>query len=251
MAKGRDERNKEKGIVPKESYDSIKPGYYHHAMLQGSNLQRFWHRNKFRRVIERAGNLDGKRVLDLGCGPGTLISLLPKGYTEAVGLDFSGPQIEFAKKNFRDKRMRWTNKRIEELPFSKEEFDAIFMVEVVEHLPKEENGELFRKICNMLGKEGKFVMTTPNYRSLWPLIEFLWNLVSKVDYTEQHINKYNIPRIRKELAQAGFKEINISTIFFISPIFSIFSPRLAEKIMDAEERLFHNLGSLIVAEAKK
>ena len=237
--------------ISEESYDSIKPGYYHHAMLHGGNLVRFWHRNKFRKAIECVGSFKGKKILDLGCGPGSLISLLPEGYQRAVGVDFSRRQIEFAKRNFRSKKIDWVNRRIEDARFDKGNFDVIFMIEVLEHIPMEKNRRIFAKIFGLLKKKGKFVMTTPNYRSLWPIIEFFWSRMKPVDYREQHINRFDIPKIKSELESAGFINIRIKTIFFVSPFFGILFPKLAERMMDIEEKLFPGLGALIVAEAEK
>jgi 2-polyprenyl-3-methyl-5-hydroxy-6-metoxy-1,4-benzoquinol methylase len=235
----------------RKNYDKIKAGYYHHALLHGSRLQRFWHAQKFRKVIKLAGELSGRTVLDLGCGPGSLISLLPRVYKRAVGVDFSKAQIDFARRNFGDRRISWVNSRIEDARLGKNLFDVVFMVEVIEHLPAENNQRIFSKVRYLLKKDGRFVMTTPNYRSLWPIIEFFWNRLSKVNYEEQHINRFDIGKIKKELTKVGFSRMKIRSFFLLSPFISLISPRLAEKVMDIEEKLFPYFGSLIVVEAKK
>jgi 2-polyprenyl-3-methyl-5-hydroxy-6-metoxy-1,4-benzoquinol methylase len=235
----------------RESYDKIKPGYYHQVLIHGKPLQKFWHSNKFRKVIEWAGELKGKTLLDLGCGPGSLISLLPRTYKKALGVDFSGPQIEFARKNFRGSRIEWKRSSIQDLRLRENVFDVVFMVEVIEHLKREDTRRIFSKVRRLLSREGRFIMTTPNYRSLWPILEFFWNRVSKVNYEEQHINRFDIPRIKRELLAAGFRRIRVGSFYLLSPFLSLVSLPLAEKLMRLEERLFPTFGSLIIVDAKK
>lgn len=86
------------------NYDEIPAGYYHQAMLSGGQVQRFWHREKFREVARRIGSED--RVLDLGCGPGSFLHVLSeeKPAVSGVGVDIASRQIDYAQKFFRENR---------------------------------------------------------------------------------------------------------------------------------------------------
>ncbi len=84
-------------MVNNQIYDSIPPGFYYYAYIKGNPIQRFWHKYKFKEIIHLL-KLKNKNILDIGCGPGVLLSLLPSGYDSAIGLDLSEKQISFAKK---------------------------------------------------------------------------------------------------------------------------------------------------------
>ncbi|MFH1126425.1 MAG: class I SAM-dependent methyltransferase [Candidatus Altiarchaeota archaeon] len=229
-------------------YDSIPAGYYHRAMLEGSNIQRFWHRNKFREVLSRVKLSGGESILDLGCGPGTLLSLIPKNYSTAVGVDISEKQIEYAKKNFKD--ASWITGTVKDLK-QKPEFDFVFVVEVLEHMPLEQVKSTLESIGRILKKNGRIIITTPNSHSLWPVMEWLWNKVSEVKYQEQHITKFSRRETERLLEGADFRIQEYRTIFVLSPFVAIVSPKLAEKILAFEKKLVKKLGALQIIEAVK
>lgn len=235
--------------VSKSLYDSIPEGYYHKAMVEGTNIQRFWHKNKYKEVLARV-KLSGKEsVLDLGCGPGTLLSLLPKRYRLAVGLDIAEKQINYARKKFNG--IFWMVGRIEELKFKPESFDYVFIIEVLEHLPLEQVKSTLKSVKRIMKKNGGLIITTPNNHSLWPLIEWLWNKVSEIKYQEQHITKFNRKETTKLLDEIGFKVVDCRTIFVVSPFIALLSPKLAEKILELEKKVFKRLGAIQIIEALK
>ena len=61
------------------------------------------------------------------------------------------------------------------------------MIELIEHLPPADARRLLAEARGMLSPQGRLVVTTPNYRSLWPLIEWGLNRVSRVSYEQQRI----------------------------------------------------------------
>ncbi|MCW2966786.1 MAG: methyltransferase family protein, partial [Solirubrobacteraceae bacterium] len=66
-------------------YEGIPAGYYDRVFRRRRGMQSKWHHLKFRRV---ARELEGHhRVLDIGCGPGTLAGNFPDH--EWVGTDLS------------------------------------------------------------------------------------------------------------------------------------------------------------------
>ena len=136
------------------------------------------------------------------------------------------------------------------LPFKENSLNCVFMVEVLEHIPPEDAEKSLVSIYRTLKRGGIFLLTTPNYRSLWPLIEFFWNKVNPINYNEQHINKQSIGKLRENLVKCGFKNIDVETIFIISPFLSLFSKKLAERFFRIEKKLNHS-GNLIILKAEK
>ena len=59
-------------------------------------------------IIENLPDLNNKVVVDLGCGEGELISQIAKlGAKKAVGIDYSLPAIELAKKKFNQNNLHY------------------------------------------------------------------------------------------------------------------------------------------------
>jgi len=228
----------------KALYDKTKVGYYHEAMLKGKPVQRFWHRAKFATASEMIDQ--NKEILDAACGPGSLFYIMKKPMKKYIGMDLAESQVKYAKKIF--PKASYVVGDIYKIPFKEKSFDYIVMLELIEHLP--ENEEVFKQTRKLLKSDGKLIISTPNYRSLWPILEKIWNLVSPIDYEEQHINRYNIDRLVSELKYAGYKKIKVKTRLFISPFFAIISTTLALQIFKIEKYIFPRLGALIFIEAE-
>ena len=65
------------------------------------------------------------------------------------------------------------------------------MIELIEHIDNRDLNHLLKECKRVLNKNGNIYLSTPNYLSLWPILEFFLNKVSPVDYKHEHINKFN------------------------------------------------------------
>jgi SAM-dependent methyltransferase len=83
---------------------------------------------RLRAVIESLGPLEGRRVLDLGCGKGRFASHLKAEGAEVIGLDLSVAMLAIP--NGID-RVQASARR---LPFADGTFDAVVAIEVLEHV---------------------------------------------------------------------------------------------------------------------
>ena len=77
------------------NYDDIKLGYYDQIYKKKSGIQSAWHNIKFRYVKNEINQKNTH--LDIGCGPGTFLSLLKN--KKCYGMDIAKKQIKYAKKN--------------------------------------------------------------------------------------------------------------------------------------------------------
>ena len=94
-------------------YSTIPPGHYDLVYKRSRGIQSKWHHLKFERVLTK---LEGyERVLDVGCGPGTLVGMLGPEH-EAVGVDITEEQIEYARRVYGGTGRSFYSCALEELP---------------------------------------------------------------------------------------------------------------------------------------
>lgn len=217
---------------------------YYNAYRKGNFVQRFWHAQKFKKVINSIKSKDAK-TLDIGCGPGVLFSLMPNSEF-CIGFDISKEQIKFARNHT---KKFFVVGDLKDMPFKDNTFDCITMVEVLEHIDRKDAIKTLKRLNKLLKSGGSLMLTTPNYISLWPIIESIWNRINPVDYAKLHKNKMTIRKIRKFLEQSDFNNIETKTFFIISPFLAFLPYRIAEKIGEIETRIFPQFGSLIFAKA--
>ncbi len=96
-------------------------------------------------------------VLDIGCGPSSPIQYC-KHLTYTVGVEAFPPYVEKAQKLKTHTKI--INKNIQDLKFESKSFDAVVLIEVIEHLPKEVVQELIHKAEKWAKK--KIIITSPN-----------------------------------------------------------------------------------------
>ncbi len=79
----------------------------------------------------------GKRVLEVGCGQGTVLNHLARRRAEAVGVDMSMVSIERTREGARELRhhVAVAQSDAESLPFPDERFDAVVSFGVLHHTP--------------------------------------------------------------------------------------------------------------------
>ena len=238
------------------NYEEIPAGYYYRVMMEGSPPHRFWHYEKFREVARRVPR--GAKLLDFGCGPGSFLDVVgsERADVSAVGVDIAGRQIDFAETQVGAKYPREriffqkVEENVERLPFADASFDVVTSIEVIEHIHPYHAIRFLLEARRLLKSDGLLLVTTPNYRSLWPLIEWGLELTSPVKYHEQHISKFTPNAFVKFLETAGFAVKRTSSIFVVAP-FLAHVPLLARAAFAAEKSLNHMLGSLLVGEATR
>lgn len=82
-------------------------------------------------AIDLLAPKSGERILDIGCGRGEIIQKCTKQGALTVGMDYSQDAVQIAKNNGNPRIVRAT---ATQLPFMKETFDKILLMEVIEHL---------------------------------------------------------------------------------------------------------------------
>lgn len=99
---------------------------------------------------------DCSTVLDIGCGPDSIVGRSIVGYR--VGLDiFRDCLLQASKHGTHDDHVQGDVRR---LPFREKSFDAVVLLEVLEHLPKDQGTALISSMESVARKA--VLLTTPN-----------------------------------------------------------------------------------------
>ena len=216
------------------SYDSIPVGFYDEVFQRNQGIQCKWHHHKFRRIVKEIGNVS--RHLDFGCGPGTLLNLLPKGIS-AVGVDIAAPQLSYAEQHYAAPNREFIRIDSSQLPFADQSFDSVSCVEVIEHLELRHSTAIFSEFRRVLKPSGKLVVTTPNYASLWPLVEVMVNRFSGVCYEEQHITRFRHASLDNLLIETGFSTAQVTSFLCLSPFLAGIDWTLADRAWEFDQTI--------------
>jgi SAM-dependent methyltransferase len=131
----------------------------------------------------------GDRILDIGCGPGTMVPFLP--HSEYVGLDASPNYIDRARRLF--PQMRFVCQRVSQCDvFERDHFDIVLALGILHHLDDTEALTLFRIAHDAMKPGGKFVS-----------IDGVWT------DNQSHVTKYLLSRDRGRFvrSEAGYLQL--------------------------------------------
>lgn len=244
------------------NYNSIPLGFYDEILESKDGMRKFWHWHKFDSVKRLLILNPTSSLMDVGCFAGTFIGrFLQNTFRKKVGVDILENQIEYANAKYSNNNTSFVSiSTFDELKdkFS-EKFQNITFIEVIEHLDRSQIKNYFDNIDEVTSIGSEMIITTPNYISLWPFLEYLVNKISKVKYEEQHITKFNYFNFEKKLAEIvpDFNEkykIKVKTTsHFLSPFISILSYGLAVKIsqIKSAQRWKNPFGAMILLKIEK
>jgi SAM-dependent methyltransferase len=133
------------------------PGVY--ARWRATTLGTVTEALEQRRILALVGSVDGKRVLDLGCGDGLLTATLATHGARAVGIDVDRSALHAAVARMdttRSGSARFVQGRIERLPFGDDTFDVVTAVTVLCLLP--DRATAVREAARVLRPGGRLII---------------------------------------------------------------------------------------------
>jgi len=186
-----------------------------------------------------------KRHLDLGCGPGTLIGLLDDRFI-STGIDISRTEIDYARCEYESESKRFFAISAGALPDDCRNYDVATAVEVVEHLAPVEVDDVLRATIARLRPGGKLIVTTPNFRSAWPLVEMLVSRFGEVSYASQHIDRFTAGLLRQLLQDLGLKDVRVHRYLALAPFAAPLGWRVADMLARLERGPLERTAGLLL-----
>ena len=158
----------------------------------------------------------GEKVLDVGCGTGSLTVLAKMGVgekAEVCGIDIAPKMLKAAQQKAERYKLSvdFMQTSIDELPWLDEHFDVIISSLMFHHLPLPVKKSGLKELHRVLKKDGRFLLSdfcTPTLLSApFMAIMFLWMAPTRYQFLGK------LPALIKE---CGFSKIElVKTGFFI------------------------------------
>lgn len=226
---------------------SIDGGYQHRAVTSGNAVQRFWHETKQWTITELLPPDADDFVLDVGCGSGVVSSFLGRSARRVLGIDGNPDAIDYAESNFASDRVAFMRGLVDETLTLDAPVDKIYCLEVIEHIYMEQGAEMLRNFKKLLREDGCVFLTTPNYRSLWPVIEWgmdRFGLAPRMA-DDQHVSRFSPTLLRDLCAVSGFRVERMVTVSFMAPWLAPLNWRLAVRCHQMESRVRWLPGAIV------
>lgn len=130
---------------------------YWNNRIQEKHLQTMPRHREIVRII--TSNRRSGKVLDLGCGEGHILNMLPNTF-DKYGCDVSKKTLSFLNKKISIELCDLSKK----FPFENILFDIIICSEVLEHLENPKN--TLKNSMDHLAADGMVLITIPNYKNI-------------------------------------------------------------------------------------
>lgn len=163
------------------------------------------------------GNIEGKTVLDYGCGDGDNSLILAKRGANVIGVDISPELIEIAEKRMLANGITTNTKFLvgsaHDLPIPDESIDIVFGIAILHHLDLQESA---REVFRVLKKGGRAIFQEPVRNSKF--IKFIRNLIP---YEQPDISPFERPLTESELRDFAKDFSNYKSCAFSLPFVNL------------------------------
>jgi SAM-dependent methyltransferase len=204
------------------------PGdYQYSALKRGHPVQRAWHKAKLDLISEVAPPSVNELVLDAGCGSGVVADFLATSGARVVAVDLNEDAVSFGRRRFQRSGLEFVCSSL--LDFKGGPFHQIYCLECIEHFPRSKVIQLLVQLGRLTVPGGRLLLTTPNYRSTWPLIERFLDFAKLTPKLrgEQHLSPMTPLTFKQCLESGGWKLLEMGSFNGIAPFVAFLSITLA------------------------
>lgn len=173
------------------------PDYYEPWAAEDADVVDSIKRQTFAPLIDACRLVPGSTVLDLGCATGSFLAEVTSRGAKGYGIDLNGEAIAAAQQRLPD--VTFHAGIAADQPFPGVQFDAIVMVDFIEHV-RDPEGEL-RIVREWMHDESRLVVSTPRAdSSLRRLMGMRWP-----QYREEHLAYLSRAGVVALMSRAGLR----------------------------------------------
>lgn len=156
-----------------------------------------WSRSLSPLLIDFAGIDDGDRVLDVGCGTGSLsLALLEHGPNVRVaGIDASGPYVQFAQQQIASPRATLEQGDAQFLSFADDTFDKSVSLLVLNFVP--DPGKAVGEMRRVTRPGGRIAAGVWDYGDGMEMLRILWDTAVELDTAAEAKHERHMPLCRE------------------------------------------------------
>lgn len=142
----------------RKAYDILVREYYENRK-NATGLSHFYNENlEMPTMLKMLGNVKGRKVLDLGCGPGIYAKILSDRGAKVKGIDNSDELVKIAKEEAPKAEIVVGD--AEKLPYKNGEFDIVMSALVLGHFKSWD--KISKEVKRVLKKRGLFIFSGYN-----------------------------------------------------------------------------------------
>ncbi len=154
------------------------------------------------------------KVLDFGCGDGTVASLFLEKNCEVTGIDVSKVALSSVQKKG-IKTIEWDLNKVP-LPLRKESFDVAVFADILEHLI--DPVSILKEAHRLLKRGGRVIIYIPNFARFSNRIKMLKGDPIDILHWEkygdevEHLHWFTKPKLKYLISNIGFKKIRFAPV---------------------------------------
>jgi len=138
------------------------------------------------------------RILEIGCGIGSIVSELNRQGYDITGTDISGKAIDYGLKKYGDIKLQV--QPAEELQFEDQTFDVVLSFDLFEHIA--ELDRHISEVYRVLKEDGFYLLQTPNkYSNV--IFETLYH--KSLKWRRAHPSLHTPRQLKRRLAKHGLQ----------------------------------------------
>lgn len=177
-------------VMEYQGFQRVEFGPYYSHVIMDYPRHLLFTLSRYKFVSRLVGEEPKIKILELGCNEGVATSILAEFGHQVTGIDSDDEAIKWAKSNL--------EKKYKNLIFYNDDFvgklygkfDVVVSLDVIEHIPKEEESTFFKSVVNNLKVGGYCIIGTPNITAS----EYA-SVGSKIG----HVNLFSAERLRDTL----------------------------------------------------
>lgn len=194
-------------------------------------------------LIERIGG-QPRRILDLGCGTGSLTLMLKQVFPDAIvmGLDLSPQMLTMASYKAQQANLdiEWRQGKAEATPFVPHSFDLITIALLFHELPPAIAQAVLTECFRLLVPGGQVLILDGNQKALRQT-SWLANV-----FEEPYIQDYGKESVDAWLGKAGFEEVQTDDFWWLHQISRGMKPTPIQETVTPVAEVIDEIGDIAI-----